>query len=382
MISGIYITYPAMFQVNQSGILKKVYAQIKAFSELGCDCKEVKLKPSSHNIPIEIIRKIQWLPFINVWPYWEYLSEFDSADFIYLRRPSAASSYMIETLKIIKKKNPLVKIILEIPTFPYDLELSGTKRLLLWKDRRYRNMLKSCVDYISLPSLDDDDKEIFGIPVINYHNGCDYSEISIRNYMNHGDTINILCVANFQPSHGYERLIKGLANYYLMNYETEVKLQMVGDGEECNKYKELTNKLGLKEKIVFHGFRSGKKLDDLYDIADIAVSALGTYKIKNAKVSCIKTGEYMAKGIPVIFAGDKEDVPEECRSFVHVISNDDKPVDINGILAFLKDLMSKEKMETLSNKIRENGQNYYDMKNVVKPIVKKICDLRCQTINS
>ena len=47
------------------------------------------------------------------------------ADFIYLRKPSAINMGFIDFLKRVRKLNPKMKILLEIPTYPYDNEIKG-----------------------------------------------------------------------------------------------------------------------------------------------------------------------------------------------------------------------------------------------------------------
>ena len=63
--------------------------------------------------------------------------------------------------------------------------------------------------------------------------------------------INLFTVGNFQKSHGYERVIKGLKQYNEEEHEVEFLFHMVGEGTELNYYKKLVQKLGLTDSIFF-----------------------------------------------------------------------------------------------------------------------------------
>ena len=371
-MKGLFITYPVNYQKDQSGIKIKIDGQIRVFNNNGIECEELLLEASKVIKNYNVIKKIQWIPFFNVWPRWVRYEAFKEIDFLYMRKPSTFSAYMLKALKWAKQVNPKLKIYLEIPTYPYDNEMrKGIKCLLLIKEKLYRNKLKDVVDYVTLPSFGKLYDTIFGIPVIDFYNGNDFSTVTlIENHIYREDSLNLICVANFQPTHGYERIIKGVIQYNKLNPNNNVILHMVGDGIECEKYKNIASD---SNNIIFYGFKRGAELERIYEKADIAISALGLYKINNGHVSCLKNGEYLAKGLPVVYTGGNEDVPDNCKEFFYNVSNNDSPINIDELICFTQKLHSKYG-ENLNTVIRNEAIKYYDISVSMMSIVHAIKD--------
>ena len=369
-MKGFFVTYPLHNMRDHSGIRKKIDAQIKAICDAGLNCKEICLRASKLGLPIPIIKKLQFLPFINIWPVWEYKPQFDTADFLYMRRPSAMSGAMIRVLRQIKRSNPKCMIVLEIPTFPYDQEMTGLRKLLLVKDKSNRKKLGGVIDYIALARLNDSSSKVFGVSTVTFRNGCDYNQIKLRDLVMSEDVVRFICVANFQPSHAYERLIVGLYRYKQSGGTRKIQIHMVGEGRESDRYKNMVNKLSLDNEVIFHGFLFGDALDAIYDHSDIAVSALGTYKISNNAISCIKNGEYMAKGLPVVLTDALDDIPEPCRPFCFRVPNDESAINFQDVLSAYDCLVHDITVETLPGKIRKISREYYDISKSVMPIVR------------
>ena len=85
-----------------------------------------------------------------------------------------SSPWFISYLKFLKKIN--LKVILEIPTYPYDGEVKDNF-FTKW-DKKYRKELHKYVDKGVTYS---NDKKIWGITCINISNGIDLDEIKLRN---------------------------------------------------------------------------------------------------------------------------------------------------------------------------------------------------------
>lgn len=188
----------------------KIRNQIKAFRQYGLEVLELTL-PYSKN---PLLRILYRFPFYNGYPIWKYDKSMAETDFIYLRRPFVMTGYMRNVLKQIKENNPKIKIILELPTYPYDQEIAHFKlsKPFLLRDRYNRNRLKGVVDRIATLS---EDKEIFGIPTIKIINGIDVSAVKPRVVSERKeDEIHLCAVALFKEWHAYERLLLGMADYY------------------------------------------------------------------------------------------------------------------------------------------------------------------------
>ena len=165
--------------------------------------------------------------------------------------------------------------------------------------------------------------------------------------------LNIICVANVNRWHALDRLIMGLSDY---DGEVHIKLHIVGDGTEIFYLKELTQNFGLDKQVIFHGFLSGKKLDDIYDESHIAVGSLGMHRIGIYQATVLKVREYTAKGIPFIIGYSDPDFSEDFPYLLKVTA-DDSNIDIHEIIKFASSVY----LDPFVNKrMREFANNYLD----------------------
>lgn len=159
---------------------------------------------------------------------------------------------------------------------------------------------------------------------------------------------NLTCVAQISPWHGLDRLMEGLRRY---KGNDVINFHIVGTGSALSQLKELAEKLGLKN-VFFHGFLSGKELDDILEATDLAISTLAIHRINIRYLSVLKSREYCARGIPFVYAGFDDDFPPE---FPYVLQTElsEDPIDIELIVSFLKKL---ESMPDYSNKMRKHAE--------------------------
>ena len=146
-----------------------------------------------------------------------------------------------------------------------------------------------------------DYEKIWGIPVIKLENGIDLEQIEFTGYNKSKESITLIGVANISKWHGYERIIKGMYDYYNSMPTKNVILNLIGNGQELENLKILVNKYNLKEKVIFQGVKSGKELSYLFKSAHVAVGSLGMYRIGINNGSTLKAKEYAARGIPYLF---------------------------------------------------------------------------------
>lgn len=130
-------------------------------------------------------------------------------------------------MKLLKdlKKNQL-KIIIEIPTYPYKFEFIEKAKILLRKktcafakflmvilqDSIIKNFSVNYIDRIVTYS---NDKLIWNTKTINISNAIDTSVISKKRVdcKSNFSNINLIAVSTLNHWHGYDRLIKGLEDY-------------------------------------------------------------------------------------------------------------------------------------------------------------------------
>lgn len=364
-MNGVFLYYNQIDMCKPSGIDKKILTQINVFKSLNIDCKLITLYSGSRKQGERTFcEKIRYrLPGSNIFPQWNYIKEFDNNNFIYFRRPPCITGYTVKILKKIKKKNPETKIIMEIPTFPYDEELKMSLKdyPIFVKDKLNRIKLRNIVDRIALIS-GDTLNELFGIPVIKLFNGIDLKSVKPRKgYLD--DSIDLCAVAMFSKWHGYDRVISGMSEYYKTGGKRDIKLHLIGDGSELQSYKKLVLEKNLENNVIFYGMKSRKDLDELYNKMDIALDVFGMYRKNLSFASSLKSREYLAKGLPLI-SGCAVDVFETDKSFKYYLEqeNNSSPIDIKETVDFY-------------DKIYSDGRNLNQVIREIRDYAEKTCDI-------
>jgi len=190
-------------------------------------------------------------------------------------------------------------------------------------------------------------KEIPGFVIAN---GVDIDRISSRTVSPDSDKIHILCMAAFCIWHGYDRLIEGIKSY---SGGKKLLVHMVGDGPELNHYRQLVSAYSLESCFMFHGTLTGESLETVFNRCHLAFGALGIHRKGLTESSALKHREYCAKGLPFWYSGKDPDFDDDLP-FVHRLPDDDSPVDMNKVIAFVQETgnntLLKEQMRQYSEK--------------------------------
>lgn len=287
-------------------------------------------------------------------------------DFLYIRYPLAHPSFL-RFLRNIKRGQPSLKIVLEVPTFPYRKELRSPKqRVLLALDDIGHRRLKKYVDVIVTFF---GQSEIHGVPCIQVANGVDVDSIPFDRLPSRGPGLHMVVAANLADWHGVDRVLHGLDEYRRRRAGPTVTLSIVGDGPAASDLRELTSKLGLEEMVRFHGLRTGAELDALFDEADLALGSLGMHRLGLQRSSSLKTREYCARGIPFVLASEDPDF-EGQFPFVFRVSADDSPTDIDALLQFMSELRGRN--PDYPSEMRHYAESHLTWKAKLEPVVRYI----------
>ncbi|MCI6152853.1 MAG: glycosyltransferase [Fusobacterium perfoetens] len=363
------IVYLNLLSEEDIGVRKKVNYQCKAFKNLDYKVVQMsrkdyttflyKLESKSNGIIKKFLKIFSSVLLLKKTDNKKY---FQKEDVLYIRY-FMSSPILINYLKKLKEIG--VKIIIEIPTYPYDQEIKKETLRSKW-DKKYRFELYKYVDKIVTYS---NDKEIWGIPCINISNGIDLDEVKIVNKKRKDiNKIIFTSVSNCSFWHGIDRFLNSLLEYKKNGGEKEIIFNIVGEGTETSKLKSIVedNPI-LKESVIFHGFKSGMGLDEIYNNTDIAVGSLGIHRIIGLKeVQPLKNREYCAKGIPFIISFKDPDFID--KEFVYNnISNDDRLFDICKIIEWYKNL------KITSKEMREYSKQFsWDIQ--IKKVIDNIGD--------
>ena len=225
------------------------------------------------------------------------------------------------------------KIVLELPTYPYDDENKKNvlSRMKLAVDVYYRKQLHNYVDYIS--TFYGGNERIFGIPTIVIPNGFDFSTMALVHEELPPDAVHIVAVSSMRERHGYERFLEGMKNYYQRGGKRKIMLHLVGKGRENPKYESLTEEYHLSPYVVFHGAMHGEMLDAVYEKCAIGIDSLARHRSGIHTLSSLKSREYGAKGIPMINSC-KIDILEDDFPYLLRVPADESPIDMEQVLAF------------------------------------------------
>lgn len=363
------ISMPNEEAIQSSGVMKKVYSQIKILrSEFDVEHVLINTYGKKQTLCEKIKRR---LPFFPVDYHWKYSSKFAGYDFIYFRK-SDIDYTVYKFLRDIKRNNPKCKIIFEIPTYPYEKEnFHGKKDFpMLLKDRINHKKFEKCVDRIVTFS---DDSSIWNIPTIMTKNGVDFTKITFSSRISKPDEINLIEVSSPAYWHGYDRLLEGLGNYYQHGGDKNIIFHIVGDGGEIQKYKELVEKYNLKEHVVFYGNRFGDELKHIYEKAYVGIDSLGRHRSNNTTNSSLKSREYAAYGLPII-STVPIDFAEVNWKYGLRVPADDSPIDIEQLIKFYENVYSSKDCAAVGVAVREYAKSRCDISITMRPIIKYLIE--------
>lgn len=250
-------------------------------------------------------------------------------EFVYFRFNGSSDPSLVLLFKKIRKSG--VKIVMEIPTYPYDGEVKRHDRFY-YMDKITRCWLARQVDYIITFS---NRKKIFGKETITISNGIDFKSVKIIDEKPHRD-FNIIGVANLSDWHGFDRIIHGLKNYNKSFHREKVNFHIISgkDNEYVKSLKTLVIDLDLNEYVFFHGEVVGEKLDELFNQSDLAIGSLGRHRNGIISLKTLKNVEYAARGIPFVYSENNSDFDN--KKYVLKVKADDSPIDIAQLIEFRK----------------------------------------------
>lgn len=294
-------------------------------------------------------------------------------DLLYFRRIEPSVKLLLK-LRQLRKINPGLRIVMEIPTYPF----ADEETISMPIKRRINRRISECVlhfyiDRIVLIGQQKPLNQLYGIRTICVNNGVDFDTIKIKQPSdNSEDEIHMLCVSGCFFWHGYDRVIEGMNEYYHEKERKEkIIFHIVGEGQCLDEYKGLAKKYGLFGKYVFfYGRRVGDELDELYNKCDIAVECLGIHRKKLYFSSSLKSREYAAKGIPMIVANDLDIYQDDTRQYIKKFPADNSPIDMIEIINFYQEIYKHTK--DIAKEVRQSFYRYCAWDFVYKPVLDYI----------
>lgn len=381
-MKGLYISN--LDTEKSPGYRSKIIGQIIGFNQLDVEmglietsacqikytyfkqCKIIHTHIEKYSIKNLLISRIKLLAHA-----YKKISKFQY-NFLYLRYPRA-DPFLLIFLLVVKIRFKHLKILHEIPTFPYDQEyLRNTRlssKLIYLVDFCCRFLLFFFVDRIISIRYSDN---IFNIPTISIGNGIQENQFPISQpiqilFNQNPHEIHFLGVANLSFCHGYDRVVKGIFEYQQtpsLNYK--VYFHVVSpENAEVKSLKKLCQNLSLEDNIIFHGSLEGEKLNKLFDQCHIAVGSLAAHRKNLKEASALKLREYALRG--KLFLNSIVDSDFLNFDYCYVPENSDNPININDVITFIIDKLN---VHNLNQIIRDYATTNLSWSKQLKPVVE------------
>lgn len=345
----LFLVYHGFSDV--SGISKKIHYQVKGLRENGYEvhlcyygfavnghrCRyidDIVIKDYGTGTWAGIRQRMDYSPI------YDYCVS-SGIQFVYARSFMNANPFLINFFHKLRKAG--IKCVTEIPTYPYDQEFvtsSFERRLGLRIDQMFRRKLSREMSAIVTFS---DAESIFGQRTIRISNGVDFDSIPIHQYQPHDDEIHLIGVAEVHLWHGYDRMLRGLGEYYRNTPSPrKVFFHIVGgihphDMEQGNVFypgfRPLMESYGISDKVICHGQLFGEELDKVFNMSCFAIGSLARHRSGITVIKTLKNREYATRGIPFIYS--EQDSDFDNQPYVLKAVPDESPIDVQQILDFI-----------------------------------------------
>jgi glycosyltransferase involved in cell wall biosynthesis len=354
-MNGLYL---ALLDLEAlSGYKQKLFGQIKAFHEAGINMEIISLgsepqvmltNPNVGAALSEVLVTFKRIPFNNRIQIFlaaaKYIKK-NKSSVIYIRH-FLTDPLFILFLAYIKLTTKKIVVLSEVPTYPYDhikeFTASFKSRLMLFVDQICRTSLRCLFSRIISIGYSAD---IFRIKTISIGNGIDVSHYKLRdNPRNSASRLKIIGVGYLKEYHGYDRLLETVKKSLLSNNQTSaIEFHIVSPTTPAlirlRREVEMAN---LSSHFIFHGHKVGRELDEVFEQCQLAIASLAWHRVGVERHSNLKTREYMARGIPFLYAGIDDQLPDDFE-YANRVSSDEMPIDVEALLKFANQMSLDER---------------------------------------
>ena len=257
-------------------------------------------------------------------------------NFVYIRSNHNANPFTIYMVKRMKQAG--MKVAMEIPTYPYDQEyFNKSMRRQLIQDKLFRHRFAQQLDAIVTFAEED---FIFGQQTIKISNGIDFNSVRLKHEAHHPDNeLHLIGVAEIHQWHGFDRVIKGMADYYATPREIKVYFHVVGYFFSPIEEEEITRIIKenhLKPYVILHGKKHGEELDEIFDQCDFGIGSLGRHRVGITDIKTLKNREYAARGIAFVYS--ETDTDFDSQPYVMKVAADESAISIEDIIQFYRQM--------------------------------------------
>ena len=260
------------------------------------------------------------------------------------------------------------RLVVEHPTYPFE---NGKRSSLLrmpvfaYNAHVFRR-LEPMIDLYTLIG-DPCDGTLNGRPAMNILNGVEVSRLPLHVPRRGAKDIGLLALASMSVWQGYDRLIEALARYRGGEPVTVHMVGGEGDGSLAA-WKRLAQERGVADRVVFHGELHGEALDRVAARCDIGVGGLGLHRKGQYRSMTLKLREYMARGLPFVYAVDDPSLPEDPAVCLR-LANDESPIDLAELAAFARRAQADEETPA---RMRAYAESHMSWQGVLAQVLERV----------
>lgn len=251
-------------------------------------------------------------------------------DIIYMRY----HLYMPFINRTLKKE----KVIMEINSDDL-LEYKLHSKLTHWYNKVTRNLLLKQID--AFVSVSDELKSKFtylGKPTTVIANGIDAKQYMV-NFVNNSVPIFVFIGTPNQPWHGLDKIIKMAEHFKQYNF------YIIGTNGKNSK------------NIQYFGYLSQEGATKIINKCDIGIGTLSLYITGLNEASPLKTRQYLACGLPMIYAYKDTDIPLGAV-FALELENKEENIDYDRIEKFVDKVYKNDEIKKEARKFAEDVLDY------------------------
>jgi glycosyltransferase involved in cell wall biosynthesis len=249
----------------------------------------------------------------------------------------------------LKKKNPEIKLVIDLPTYPFHQEYSFGKQVLLklLKGERYR--LKNQFD--SILHLGHEET-VFGIPTIRISNGVNVETYRAKtNFDTPIQKMRLIFIGSLFKWQNIKSLLLAIEEYLTEKPNIDLSLKIIGAGPELERLRALVmSRPLLNTRVFFIPPLYGNELDEYINESEIGIGYLGGSNRDVTTLSPLKHRHFAARGLPFAYRCTDEEF--ENKNFALKLSP--KPLSKESISQIAQwYLDTKEGFEELNTEMRD-----------------------------
>lgn len=373
-MKGLYLHF---FGLNNfSGISKKITYQIEALKRCGIEMQLCTVEIDKNGTQRRVCNGIEidnfgngFLAKFGKWVFFSNLTRYileNNINFLYIRSFYNTNPLLLKMFSKLKREG--VKIVIEYPTYPYDIETKSEHiryQPIFFLNRIFRRFLSGKIDGIVTFT---DLAQIDGVKCINISNAIDFNSIKLSERpLYNGTLFSMIAVAEVHFWHGYDRIISGLKEYYSSGEsKVEVHFNIVGAGSILDREAliKLTSELSMERYVHFHDNQYGEALDILFSQNHFAIASLARHRTGISKIKTLKNREYAARGLAFTYSEIDSDFDQ--MPYVYKVTPNDSPIDIESLLEFYLNL--KVSPQEIRNSIEGELNWDVQMKKVINSV--------------